>query len=241
MYITSCYNTAYKEEARMAQTPRDLLTEFFKNGEKIVADDGEIVHDSDKEKPDIFYVEDGYIKSYTINTEGDYNILNFYGPDSIFALTPAIRRNIGVRSYRIRSTVYFECVTTATIYKRSVDAFLEFVNNNPGIYQELLYHMMHNYQTYLSSTETRQYRYARHRLIHQLVVLASRFGAEHEYGVTIGLPLTHQDLSDALGMARETITRELEKLRSEGYIVNEHSCITIADVGGLEQELECSR
>ncbi|MEB3239042.1 MAG: Crp/Fnr family transcriptional regulator [Cyanobacteriota bacterium] len=54
-----------------------------------------------------------------------------------------------------------------------------------------------------------------------LELLAADYGQPVEAGVRIGVRLTHQDLANALGSTRVTITRLLGQLREEGWLVLE--------------------
>ncbi len=226
----------------MAQLQDKSLTEFFYDGIKLTSVDDEIVYESDASREMIFFLEEGYLKSYTLTSEGDTNILNFYGPGSIFPLGPSLRKSVGNRkSYRVQTTVYFECITNVLIYKRTVSDFFVLIENKPEIYQELVYRLLQNYEMYLSSAEAMRFRNARKRLIHQLLVLTNRFGSSDEEGGTIiELPLTHQDFSDNIGMARETVTRELESLRQEGFIETKDRHIIIYNLENLYELLDTS-
>jgi CRP-like cAMP-binding protein len=58
----------------------------------------------------------------------------------------------------------------------------------------------------------------RERLRLFLVWLAHKFGQQMEHGWQIGFRLTHQDLADAIGSSRVTVTRLLSKLEKQGAI-----------------------
>jgi CRP/FNR family cyclic AMP-dependent transcriptional regulator len=51
-----------------------------------------------------------------------------------------------------------------------------------------------------------------------LVQLANEHGKSTEEGIFLGIRLTHQDIADMTGVARETATRIIDKLRREGVI-----------------------
>jgi CRP-like cAMP-binding protein len=64
----------------------------------------------------------------------------------------------------------------------------------------------------------RGYKRADIMLLKLLSWLAKRFGREVDQGRLIDLRLTHQDLSELLGITRVTITRVLSQLEQQGYI-----------------------
>ena len=57
------------------------------------------------------------------------------------------------------------------------------------------------------------------RLRQILIWLGSKFGRETELGKTIEIRLTHQDLAELIGATRVTITKLINQLESEGFIV----------------------
>lgn len=212
------------------QSSKKLLTSFFKDGELLDVSKTQVVYDSGASSKSIFYVKKGFVKSYTITSEGDFNILSFYGPNSIFPLAPALRKTTNTKPFDISGDVYFECMVDSSIYKRNTEDFLKFIEKKPLIYKELIYQLMRNYSMYSSRVGSQQFKLASERVVYQLLMLASRFGEEAQEGVIISMPLTHQDLSDSLAMARETVTREMEKLRQNGYIESKDKHIIIHDL-----------
>ncbi|MFM9268049.1 Crp/Fnr family transcriptional regulator [Tychonema sp. BBK16] len=58
----------------------------------------------------------------------------------------------------------------------------------------------------------------RDRLLQLLAWLAKKFGREVAQGVLIDLRLTHQEISEAMGITRITVTRLMCRLEEEGII-----------------------
>ncbi len=58
----------------------------------------------------------------------------------------------------------------------------------------------------------------RDRLLQLLVWLGRKFGREVEQGLLIDLRLTHQELSEAIGITRITVTRLMGRLEEQGFI-----------------------
>ncbi len=216
----------------------NTLHEFFYNGERVTGDYGEVIYDSDARHACIFYIETGYMKSYTINASGELNVLNFYGPGSIFPLAPVLRRALNWISFRVRETVYFEAMTDVVVYRRSADDFV-LDDQPPSVYKELMYRVMRNYEVYLNCAQTQQFRYARDRIIYQLLLLADIYGSSTNEGTTIDVPLTHRDLGSTIGMARETVSREMEKLRTKQLIsTTKNHHIILTDLARLQHEID---
>jgi CRP-like cAMP-binding protein len=58
----------------------------------------------------------------------------------------------------------------------------------------------------------------RSRLLQLLIWLGQKFGREVAQGLLIDLRLTHQEISEALGITRITVTRLMARLEEEGFI-----------------------
>lgn len=59
---------------------------------------------------------------------------------------------------------------------------------------------------------------ARSRVLGALLDLAEGHGTSHPGGVKIGLRLTHQEIAELAGVARETASRILSELRDDGLV-----------------------
>jgi CRP/FNR family transcriptional regulator len=60
------------------------------------------------------------------------------------------------------------------------------------------------------------------RLARVLVRFSREYGVPTESGVRIELPVTHQDLANMIGTARETVSRNMARFRQQGYVRDGH-------------------
>ncbi len=60
------------------------------------------------------------------------------------------------------------------------------------------------------------------RLARVLVRFSHEYGVPTENGVRIELPVTHQDLANMIGTARETVSRNMARFRQQGYVRDGH-------------------
>jgi CRP/FNR family transcriptional regulator len=70
------------------------------------------------------------------------------------------------------------------------------------------------------------------RVAHLLVYFAALYGQQTDSGVKLVVPLTHQDIGDMLDLSRETVSREMAKLKTRGLIASDKT-IVIPDVDAL--------
>ena len=67
-----------------------------------------------------------------------------------------------------------------------------------------------------------------------LVTLSERYGVNTAEGTLIDMKLTHQELADLVGVARETVTRILNDFKKDGCITVKSRSIIITNVNELK-------
>ncbi len=73
------------------------------------------------------------------------------------------------------------------------------------------------------------------RLARVLVRFSHEYGVPTENGVRIELPVTHQDLANMIGTARETVSRNMARFRQQGYVRDGHmATLEILNLASLE-------
>lgn len=72
------------------------------------------------------------------------------------------------------------------------------------------------------------------RLARLLLGLAKKYGVTTPQGVKINLKLTHQELANLIGTARETLTLTIGKFRREGLLTKTSGSILIRSIAELE-------
>ncbi|MEM9512995.1 MAG: helix-turn-helix domain-containing protein, partial [Cyanobacteria bacterium P01_E01_bin.48] len=77
--------------------------------------------------------------------------------------------------------------------------------------------------------ETLAHRDMGSRLVSFLLILCRDFGMPSSTGVTIDLRLSHQEIAEAIGSTRVTITRLLGDLRKHEFISIHKKKITVHD------------
>jgi len=74
------------------------------------------------------------------------------------------------------------------------------------------------------------------RLARVLVKFSQQYGVPTDRGVRIDLPVTHQDLANMIGTARETVSRNMARFRQKGYVRDAATGqqLELLDLGSLE-------
>ena len=182
----------------------------------------------------LYLIQSGYIKRYLINTEGELGIQVIYGPGDIFPLTPVYKEAFAMDIYSGPEDYYYEAMTKLEIFAMSQTDVQKAVDANPVIYKDLFYAAGQRLNSYIHRMESLYTKGAQLKIAHQLVYLAQSFGVDTPEGIALELPLTHKDLGDVLGVARETVTRQMNDLVNLG-ILKPGRALVIKDMAQLKQ------
>lgn len=148
-------------------------------------------------EPDFFWlIKQGIVKTYTWNQEGTTITLGYWGSEDIIGQPLS-----SIDPYQV------ECLTAVEadcIPMHQCDWLADSIRRRIQQTEELL----------CIIRSERMY----HRLLKFLIWLAQKFGREVEHGKLIDVPLTHQELAEAIGTTRVTVTKLINQLEQEGVI-----------------------
>jgi CRP/FNR family transcriptional regulator len=93
------------------------------------------------------------------------------------------------------------------------------------------------FRAYSDRLDNLEFNKASDRVIYRLLFLASRFGIREGNDIRIDLPITHEILANSVGLARESVSREAEKLEKANLIQRAGQNIVIKDVDVLVRKV----
>ena len=146
----------------------------------------------------IWKIEEGIVRTYTRNQNGQLLTLGFWGKDDIIG-----------NSLSRRSFYQMECLTDVTVTKI-------FLHNHFLSHQDLITHLSKNETLYLINNQ--------HQIIDRLWSLlkwlAQRFGSitDMKNEILLDFYLTHQNIAQTINTTRVGVTRTLTKLEKRGKI-----------------------
>lgn len=111
----------------------------------------------------------------------------------------------------------------------------EFVKANPDVMLDLLSRLYRGVEGVLGRMVHLMSSNASSRLMYELLLNARRFGKTDKAGHHLGL--SEGDLAARTGLTRETVSREIHKLKDIGLIKVEKQGLVITDIEALEKLL----
>lgn len=182
---------------------------------------GEILIRADDDPPGIFYLKEGVVKEYAISRKGDELVVNIFKPIAFFPMSWAINETPNV--------YYFEAITTVEVWRAPKEKVIEFIKNEPDVLFDLIRRVYRGTDGILTRMTYLMSGNAYARLVTELLIAAKRFG--------MPLRISEKDLAAQSGMTRETVSRELKKLKDKGLVTFDKHFLTIQNAEKLEQEL----
>lgn len=176
----------------------------------------------------IFFIETGTVKLSYVDLTGKRVSLPPRGPGEMFGELSLI----GER-YRRH---YAEALDEGVIIQVHRDHFLGFVRNQPELLLQLLEVLGQRIRELEGLVQDLAFRDIESRLSRQLLLLSSEHGIKTKNGILIGFRLTHRDLAEMIGSARENTTMALNRLARQGLLDKRRYQIVIKDIEGLREK-----
>lgn len=202
------------------------LLELFKGGRLLRFRNREIILRAAEEQPSVFCIAHGFVKVYSITDRGEENIHITYRPGEIFPLVWILRNVV--------KNIFYESLGATKIWKLAKEDFLSSAATSPDISRALLLQLTDQFDVYSDRIDNLEYTDARERVVYALLFLAGRFGQKQQKKVIIGAPMTHHHIASSINLARETVSREIEKLEHEGLVSHRRRQIILKDIKSLK-------
>jgi len=197
-------------------------------GDLLEADRGETVYHPGAPSNCVYLVESGRVKLAYLDESGKKLTLTIVDAGEIFGEMCLV----GEKSRRHLATAIEPTVV------RCIDKpeFLRVLGNSPEGLQILVEHFAARMREYEESLEDLAFRDIQARLSRQLLKLSDEYGEETKDGILIGLAVTHKELADMIGSARENTTLALNRFAREGILEKSRYRIIIKNEDGLRKK-----
>ena len=206
---------------------RTRIDQFFQGYPRVRLHRGQSIAGAEKDTPDIFWIERGMIRMYQIADDGSELTLHLFRAPSFFPMMLYL-------SHR-PTNYYFEAVDEVIARKAPGPAVKQFLKQNSDVLFDLTTRFADGITGLLLRIEELTAPHTRQRLVSLLLYLAQTFGRKDGGKTIIDLRLSHDDLAAWLGAARETVSRQMEKLEKDGLVAKQDRHIVIPDIEALQQ------
>lgn len=202
-----------------------VVEEFFKTWPSRHYSKGEIMIWAGYSPEYIYYIKQGQVKQYGMFSGGKKLTLNVYKPKAFFPMAWAINRQ--------KNNFYFEAASEVEVFCCPADQALRFVVDNPDILLDLTSRLYAGMDGVLQKMAYSMLKDAYKIVVNELVTEYRR--TQKRTSNYSGLvALNEEELASHVGLARETVNRQLAKLKRAKLITRVHGGIIINDIKGLQ-------
>lgn len=194
----------------------------YKKGRRLLA--GDIANQ-------VLFVKSGYVIAYLVTQSSASRMCAYYtfGPGDLIQIRLLIAD--------ARLELAYSALTNTVLYAVPRGDIWSGMRSNPLVVRGFVRDVIYQNELHARRIENLSYRYASDKLIYRILNLAERFGTPRDGTISIGIPVTHRQVGLFINMARESVSREMEKLANRGLIRYERQHITILDLPELAGSL----
>lgn len=212
----------------MDETVRQKVAAFFAPYPLKQYDKKQILIQANDAPPGVMYLESGQVRQYDISEQGDEIVVNVFKSPAFFPMAWAVAR--------VPNRYFYDAATPVSVRVAPVEAVITFIKDNPDVLFDLLSRVY-------SGVEGMQRRMAhlmggtsRTRVLFELSVECRRFGQFQTDGSCM-VSIHEEELARRAGLSRETVNRELGKLKREKLITVSHKNLVITNLAQLEESM----
>ena len=188
---------------------------------------GEILIRAFQDPKRVYFLTKGTVKMYSISKGGKEFILNTFKPVSFFPMSLALNSSDNL--------YYYEALTTIRIKSAPVKKVVSFVKENPDVMFDLLQRLYKGIDGLLIKLDFAITTDAKSRIIIELITQAKRFNTENKNSYELSLSVS--SLANNVGLTRETVSRQLKKLKEKGLISLKNRKLIIHNLNKLVEEV----
>jgi CRP-like cAMP-binding protein len=213
----------------MEGSPKNKTEKFFAAYKEQRFSRGQILIFSGEISKDVFFLTSGKAKKYSTNYKGEEIILTTFKKGTFFPVSQAIHQNMPNR-------YYYAAETDMTAYRAPATEVYEFMMQHPDELMALLKRVYNGLDEMLGRVVTLVATNALGRVIYELVVTTRKLGTMEPSGHYF-LDINERGIGARTGLTRETVNREIRKLKDAGFVEIERRGIVVKNLAGLEAKL----
>ncbi len=190
-------------------TPREKIDKEFTKYPKRLYPKGQIFIFPDETPKHLMYILSGRVRSYDVSYRGDEVIVYVFKPPAFFPLSIALND--------FQNKYFYKAEVDSEVRLIPIDEALKFIKDNPDVMYELLCSVYRGVEVMLARNVQLMSGSANSILLFELINECRYFAKKLDDG-SCQLTATESDLAARTGLSRETINREIHKLKEMGLV-----------------------
>ncbi len=203
----------------MDKQPFEGLDRFFQKYQLLTFKRKDILFHSHDKPSGVYYLKTGFVRNYAISLTGEEFTQIIFKERDFFPLSWAMNNTKNVHTY--------EAMTDVEVWKAPRLDFQQYVRNHPDTLFELTKRIIVRLKGIQQRIEELAFGNANHKVASILLICADRFGVKTSKGIEIQVPLTHRDIATLVGLTRETVSIEMNKLKKQGAFSSQNGKLLV--------------
>lgn len=207
----------------------EKIASFFSTKKQIKYRPKALILRAEEEPQGVYYLQSGYVRMYLLSEDGKEITANIFKPGTYFSMIWALTEK--------PNAYFFESVTPVVVRRSTRADLLAFLDQEPAVTRDLLVRILRGLDGVLIRMEYFLACEAAKKIAGVLVMLAVRLGEKNQRGEwVVQMPITHQEVANLAGMARETASIELKRMKDQGLIEYAHKTLIVKNLEKLRQQ-----
>lgn len=203
------------------------ITRFMSQYESKQHKKGQVIIRAGDPIDSAYYLAAGQVRQYAASYRGDEVVVNTIAAPSLFPL--------GSTLAGLRNRFFFETSTDVRLYQAPTKDVVQFLAENPNVVFYLLHKCCVDSDSLFERLAHMMGGSARSRVSYELLVQSRLVGERRKMLVLI--PLNESELAARCGLSRETVSREVHKLKNAGLLEVSRKGILLHDPDLLAEKL----
>jgi CRP/FNR family transcriptional regulator len=193
-------------------------------------EEGRIIFEEGEPVFGIYLLSQGKVKLAKRSAGGRKQILKLLGPGEILGEE--------VLFHEQTYSAYARALEWTRAYFVTMEEFRDFLKDHPQVAVRMIEHLSQEIKGFQNKILEASYGSSLERVARLLLAIADKWGEEEDGGFYIGIDLSRTELAELAGIAGETASRLLARLRERGILALSGSKIIILDRARLESLTE---
>lgn len=185
-----------------------------------------IVFTEGTRKEAVFFIQDGLVKAFKTDENGNEHIVSFLQAGDMFPHT-------GFFDHAIYPATA-EAVVDTQLLAIPIQSFEQLLINIPVISIKVMKAMSQKIKELQEKLQQLTGNDVQDRTLSFLVKLAEQYGTPRNGLIYINVPMTNQEFANTIGTTRETVNRLINQLRKEGIVETNRNGYIIHDLQALK-------
>jgi CRP/FNR family transcriptional regulator, cyclic AMP receptor protein len=213
-------------KSHLRDLPLDVVEEVLTGAVRMKIPPGSVTHREGEPGPTLELVISGVVRVFVTAPDGRTMTVRYCRPGALMGAVSLFAR-------RFTMPAATQALVDAELLRLSPAVVRRAVARDTRVAQAFLSELSERVLSFVDEIPGNTFTTVRQRVARHLLDLAAQRGPEREAVAEIVVPVSQQELADAVGTVREVVVRELRELRRDGVVRTERGHIVILDPARL--------